>query len=87
MLAKWPGGALPIRPVARGVQGVRWHPQNLPKGPLLATKWAKSGVFVGGFTRGVRFKKVHFLGPKGPLFGGPAPPKINPGYRPAPNGR
>ena len=33
--------------------------------------------------RGVRFKKVHFLGPKGPLFGGPAPPKIDPGYGPA----
>ena len=30
----------------------------------------------------MRFKKVHFLGPKGPLFGGPAPPKIDPGYRP-----
>ena len=28
----------------------------------------------------MRFKKVHFLGPKGPLFGGPAPPKIDPGY-------
>ena len=25
--------------------------------------------------RGVRLKKVHFLGPKGPLFGGPAPPQ------------
>ena len=28
----------------------------------------------------MRFKKVHFLGPKGPLFGGPAPPKVDPGY-------
>ena len=28
----------------------------------------------------MRFKKVHFLGPKGPLFGGPTPPKIDPGY-------
>ena len=33
---------------------------NLPKGPHLATKWPKSGVFKGGF-RG--------RGSKGPLFG------------------
>ena len=32
----------------------------------------------------MRFKKVHFFGPKGPLFGGSAPPKIDPGYGPAP---
>ena len=31
---------------------------------------------------GVRFKKVHFLSPKGPLFGGPAPLQIDPGYGP-----
>ena len=30
----------------------------------------------------MRFKKVHFLGPKGPLLGGFAPPKIDPGYGP-----
>ena len=35
--------------------------------------------------RGVRFKKVHFLGPKGPLLGVPHPPKIDPGYGPAGN--
>ena len=31
-----------------GVRGVRRTPPNLPKGPLLARKWAKNGVFVGG---------------------------------------
>ena len=58
------------RPIARGCGGVM-HPNppaNLPKGPLLATKWAKNGVLVGGL-RGVKFKKstfgvqmVHFWG-------------------------
>ena len=40
------------RPVARGVGGAM-HPLNLPKGPLLATKWAKNRVFVKGLM-GVR---------------------------------
>ena len=35
---------------SRGGGGVRGatHPPNLSKGPLLATKWAKNGVFVAG---------------------------------------
>ena len=33
--------------------------------------------------KGGEVQKVHFWGPKGPLFGGPAPPKIDPGYGPA----
>ena len=38
------------RPVAGGGGGGGvMHPPNLSKGPLLATKWAKNGVFVGGF--------------------------------------
>ena len=52
------------RPVAWGCNA----PPDLPKDPLLATKWAKNWVFVGGL-RGVRFKKstvwvqkVHFWG-------------------------
>ena len=43
------------------------HPPNLPKDPLLATKW--------GFCRrdkGVRFKKVHLYGVPHP----PPPPSI-----------
>ena len=40
-------GVVP-RPVARGGAGGAMNPPNLPKGPLLATKWAKNGVFVGG---------------------------------------
>ena len=45
---------------SQGVQGV-WHtPPNLPKGPLLATKWVINGVFVIGL-RG--------WGSKSPLFG------------------
>ena len=33
---------------SQGGAGGATHPPNLPKGPLLATKWAKNGVFVGG---------------------------------------
>ena len=36
-----------FRPVARGCGGAT-HPPNLPKGPLLSTKWAKNGFFVVG---------------------------------------
>ena len=43
------------KPVAcRGCGGAM--PPNLPKGPLLAKKWAKNVFFVGGL-RGMRFKK------------------------------
>ena len=44
----------------------------LPKGPLLATKWAENGVFVRELRGEVQ--KVHFLGPKGPHFGVLPPP-------------
>ena len=57
------------------------QPPNLTKGPLLATKWAKNEVFVGGL-RGVRFKRVHFLSGKGPLLGDSASSGFDPGYRP-----
>ena len=52
------------RPVARGCDA----PPNLPKGPLLASKWAKNGVFVG-WLGVVRFKKLTF-GSKRSTFGG-----------------
>ena len=64
---------------SQGDAGMRRTTPNLPKGPLLVTKWAKNGVFVGG-VKGVRFKKstlgvwkVHFCGV-------PHRPKIDPGY-------
>ena len=37
---------LEVNNLARSQGGRRTTP-NLPKGPLLATKWAKNGVFVG----------------------------------------
>ena len=43
------------------------------KGSLLATKWDKNGVFR---VEGVEVQKVLFLGPKGPLLGGSAPPQV-----------
>ena len=36
------------RSQGRGVRWVRRTPQISQKGPLLATKWTKNGVFVGG---------------------------------------
>ena len=62
------------RPVARGVQGGATHSPDLPKGPLLATKWAKNGVFVAGL-RGARFKKSTFRVQKLHFWGVPYPPK------------
>ena len=61
-------------PVARGCDAT----PNLPKGPLLATKWVKNGVFVGGLRE---------WGSKSPLLGvmhpwGSCTPKIDPGYGP-----
>ena len=56
------------------------YPPNLPKGPLLATKWAKNEVFIGGL-RGVRFKKSIFFYPKGSFLGS-CTPQIDPGYGP-----
>ena len=50
------------------------HLPNLPKGPLLAIKWAKHGVFVGGL-RGVKFKKSTFLVQKVHFLGVLHPPK------------
>ena len=72
-----------LRPVARGCGGCDAPPKSAKRSTFshkVGQKW--------GFcrrVRGVRFKKVHFLGPKGPLFWGPAPPpkkKIDPGYGP-----
>ena len=69
------GGRFLSRPVARGGVGGAMHPPpNLPIGPLWATKWVKNEVFVGGLRGG--------WGSKSPLFGGPAPPQIDPGYGP-----
>ena len=70
-----------IRPVARGGAGGAMHPPNLPKGPLLATKWTKNEVFEEGL-RGVRFKKSTFGVQKVHFWGVPHPPKIDPGYGP-----
>ena len=56
-------------------QGVRCTTPNLPKGPLLATKWTKH-VFFFFFCRGVKVQKVYLLGPQGPLLEGPTPPQL-----------
>ena len=45
------------RPAARECEGCT--PPNLPKGPLLATKWATNRVFIGGLQK---------WGSKSPLF-------------------
>ena len=72
--------SLRLTKICFNAQKTEWgcfqFPKHLPKGPLSATKWAKN-VFFCRRVRGVRFKKVHFLGPKGPLFEGPAPPQKN----------
>ena len=60
-------------PVAGG-GGVRCTTPSLPKGPLFVTKWAKNGVFCRR-VKGSEVQKVHFLGQKGPLFRGTAPPQ------------
>ena len=57
------------RPVARGCDAPPKSAKRSTFSHKVGQKW--------GFcrrVRGVRFKKVHFLGPKDPLFGGPAPP-------------
>ena len=63
-----------FRPVTRGVRRVRCTSPNLAKGPLLGTKWAKNGVFVGGLRGEVQ---------KSPLLGVLHLPRFNPGYGPA----
>ena len=64
-----------IQPRSRGggVRGVM-HPSKSAKGLLLVTKCAKNGVFVKR-VKGYEVQKVHFLGSKGPHFGGSALPK------------
>ena len=62
------------------MQGGATHPQNLPKGPLLVTKWAKNGVFVREL-RGWGSKSTLF-GSKRSTFWGSCTPKIDPGYEP-----
>ena len=67
------------RPVARGYDAPPKSAKRSTFSHKVGQKW--------GFcrrVRGVRFKKIHFFGPKGPLFGGPTlpPKKINPGYGP-----
>ena len=56
------------------------HPQNLPKGPLFSDKMGQNWGFCKR-VKGDEVQKVHFWGPKGPHFGGSAPP-IDAGYRP-----
>ena len=51
------------RPIFRGCDA---PPSNLPKGPLLATKWVKNGFFC---------RRAKGWGSKSPLFGIPAPPQ------------
>ena len=57
-----------------------YAPTNLPKSPLLATKWAFF-VLVGGLRGVSSSKKIHFWDSNGPLLGGLAPP-IDLGYEP-----
>ena len=57
------------------------HPPNLQKGPHLATKWAKNGMFVSGL-RVMRFKKSTFWVQKVHILGVLHTPQINPGYGP-----
>ena len=40
-----------MRPVAGGAGIRRNPPPNLPKGPLFATKWGKSGVYERGYEK------------------------------------
>ena len=49
--------------------------------------WPQNGPKTGFCRRvkGVEVQKVNFLGLEGPLLGGTAPPKINPGYEPESN--
>ena len=59
-------------------------PLNLPKGPLLATKWGKNGDFEGGF-RGWDSKSPLLRSKRSTFWGSHTSPpqkKINPGYRP-----
>ena len=72
---------------ARSWWGVHWcdapppHP-HLSKGPLLATKWAKNEVFVGGL-RGWGSKNPLFGSERSTFWGSCTPHnKINPGYGP-----
>ena len=59
------------------------HPRSAKRSTLV-TKCAKNGFFCKR-VKGVRFKKSTFWVQKGPHFGGPTPPKIDPGYGPAGN--
>ena len=64
------------------------HHSKSGKRSTFSHKVGQKWVFVGGLWGrggGGEVQEVHFLGPKGPLFGGPAPPKIDPGYGPASN--
>ena len=56
------------------VQGMRCSPPNLPKGPLLTTKWAKNEVFVGGL-RGWGSKSQFFESKRSTFFGGSPSPR------------
>ena len=64
---------------SQGGEGGATQPPHLPKGPLLATKWTKSGVFEGGL-RWVRFKKSTFGVQKVHFWGVPHHPKIDSAY-------
>ena len=55
-----------FRPVARGVKSTT---PNLPKGPVLVTKWTKNEVFVGGMGGGVRFKSLLFGSKRSTFWG------------------
>ena len=75
----WSGIVQSSRPVAG-----RWG-NAPPKSAKRSTFSHKMGQKWGLCRRvkGGEVQKVHFLGPSGPFFGGPAPPIINPGYGPA----
>ena len=71
------------RPVARGVCRGATHPLKSAKRSTFSHKMGKKWGICKR-VKGGEVQKVNFLGPKGPHFGGSAPPKINPGYGPGP---
>ena len=61
------------RPVVRGGAGGATHHPKSPKRSTFSHKMGQKWVFCRR-VKGDEVQKVHFLGPKGPLFGGTAPP-------------
>ena len=63
-----------------GARGVTYPPKSAKRSTFshqMGKKWGVCKRVKGG-----EVQKVHFLGPKGPHFGGFCTPKIDPGYGP-----